>query len=298
MMVMTTLRNASANALVVLVASITLIATVATESPNVQISLTGRNLKDRPFGGNILGAIKPSVGWDSTTFTAADGQIDLAYGIDVTATTEGPIRRSLWGKASSTRDLAGFDLAGRAEIDLFRDRSLYIDLDVERPDVDMQMKFMASLRNGRFGVDAITATKELQAGNTHITVTPRFDVGNNINDVVVDYTVGGKRNKKSNVFPQTDVTIIASGDAQSITVSQQLDRDNKFSPTLSSTGELSLLWERRLKDDSTVTSVLRPNQSLEVRYTRDDMWEAELELPIDGSSLSQGSISIRKNALF
>lgn len=214
------------------------------------------------------------------------GDFDVKYGVDTDLRATKEIRslpKSVWGKAST--DVSGWDVTARAELDLQDLRSLYLDLDLDSRDVDLSVHVVASA-TGEFNVDAVEATKGFKSGDKRVTVTPRFDLGNNINDVVVKYS-----------YDKTDVTLTASGDAQKITVSQQISDEDRFSPTVSSKGDLSLEWEHRLKKDSKVTTTFRPSESLNVKW-EDSEWTANVKMPLDGSSFKESSVGVKKDLSF
>jgi hypothetical protein len=77
-----------------------------------------------------------------------------------------------------------------------------------------------------------------------------MNLENDDHDVVI-----AKNNDKTNV------KLTALADDQEVTVSQEIDGDNRLAPTFNSRGDISLEWERRLSDDSCLTANLRPNES-------------------------------------
>merc|ERR1712115_108255 len=104
------------------------------------------------------------------------------------------------------------------------------------------------------------------------TVTPRYDVDSGNTDVVVTYAKG-----------DTEIDITASQDEQSITISKQVDDDNKVTPTIGSNGDFSVAWERSLGDDNSLTTTLTPNESVDLEW-KDSDWTANINLPLDGTS--------------
>merc|ERR1712013_623099 len=95
----------------------------------------------------------------------------------------------------------------------------------------------------------------------------------------------------------TDVKIVASRDAQKVTVSQQVDDKNRVAPTLTSSGAMSLEYERSLGDDSSVTATLKPNESIDVTW-KDDSWTASVNMPVDGTSIEGADVSIKREVSF
>lgn len=137
-----------------------------------------------------------------------------------------------------------------------------------------------------FSLRSVEATKGFDANGARVTVTPRFDLENDQRDVVVNYN-----------NDNTNVKLTASADGQEVTISQQLDKDNRVAPTINSSGDLSVEWERRLSDDSSLTANLKPNDSLNVEW-RDAAWTANVNMPIDGANINGANVSIKRDVNF
>jgi len=135
-------------------------------------------------------------------------------------------------------------------------------------------------------VRSVEATKGFDQKGARVTVTPRFNLENDDRDVVVNYS-----NDKTNV------KLTASADDQEVTVSQQIDDDNRVAPTINSKGGISVEWERRLSDDSSLTANLKPNDSLDLEW-RDAAWTANINMPIDGTNINGANVSIKRDVNF
>jgi hypothetical protein len=137
-----------------------------------------------------------------------------------------------------------------------------------------------------FSIRSVEATKGFDANGARVTVTPRFNLESDQRDVVVNYN-----------NDNTNVKLTASADGQEVTISQQLDKDNRVAPTINSNGDLSVEWERRLSDDSSLTANLKPNDSLNVEW-RDAAWTANVNMPIDGANINGANVSIKRDVNF
>jgi hypothetical protein len=254
------------------VALLSLFGSVYAGRPQLSISV-----RDGNFEG--LDGLDPIVAWESSTEA---GDIDLSYGVKaaVRPTRDlASLPRGIWGKAKA--DVSGWGVAARAELDGQDFSRADLEVDAGNEDVDLTMKLTANAGKD-FSVRAFEATKGFEQGNgNRLTVTPRVDLENDERDVVLNYG-----NDK------TSFKLTASADAQELTVSQQIDENNRLAPTLSSQGDISLEWERRLSDDSSLTANLRPNESLDVEW-KDAAWTANINMPITGSSLSGANVSIK-----
>ena len=160
-----------------------------------------------------------------------------------------------------------------------------VDLDADNADADLSLHMVASAGDS-FNVRSVEATKGFDANGARVTVTPRLNLENDSRDVVVNYN-----NDKTNV------KLTASADNQEVTVSQQIDGDNRIAPTINNRGDLSVEWERRLSDDSSLTATLKPNDNLNVEW-RDAAWTANVNMPIDGANINGANVSIKRDVSF
>jgi hypothetical protein len=95
----------------------------------------------------------------------------------------------------------------------------------------------------------------------------------------------------------TLVKVIASEDDQTVTISQKLNDENMISPTISRDGSLSLAWDRKLSEDSSVRTTLNPNRSVEVEW-RDAAWTANVNFPMDQNDLTGATVHIKRDVKF
>jgi predicted PilT family ATPase len=214
--------------------------------------------------------------------------LDIEYGVDLAARATadiGSLPKSIWGKAST--DISGWRTSARAEM---KDGALDeadIELTADNTENDIGVKMVASAgKRSGFSVSRVEATKGMDVDGARVTVNPRYNVDAEDGDVVVSYT-------KDN----TEVEVTASKDAQTVMVSQQIDDDNRVSPSVSRNGDISLEWERKLGDESTVTTTLRPNQAVDVEW-KDNAWTANINVPIDGTNIGGTNVSIKRDVSF
>merc|ERR1711935_813260 len=125
-----------------------------------------------------------------------------------------------------------------------------IEVSADNSDADLSVKVVASVDGG---VDTVSATKGIDVDGASITITPTYSVASEDADVVVTYDNG-----------DTNVKFTASADSQEVTISQQIDDDNKISPTINRNGDISVEWERSLGDDNSLTATVKPDESIDV----------------------------------
>jgi hypothetical protein len=160
-----------------------------------------------------------------------------------------------------------------------------LEVDADNADADLSVHMVANAGK-QFSIRSVEATKGFDADGARVTVTPRFNLEDNDRDVVVNYN-----NDKTNI------KLTASADNQKVTISQQINGDNRLAPTVNSNGDLSLEWERRLSDDSSLTATLKPNDGLDVEW-RDAAWTANVNMPIDGTNINGANVSIKRDVSF
>jgi hypothetical protein len=239
------------------------------------------SVRDGNFDG--LDGLDPTVSWESS---GKAGDMDVSYGITAAARPTADIAslpRSIWGKAST--DISGWGVSARADVDAQNLNSADIEVDANNADNDLSVRMVASAGSD-FNVRSVEATKGFDADGARVTVTPRMDLENDARDVVISYN-----NDKTNV------KLTASAGSQEVTISQQVDDDNRIAPTINSDGDLSVEWERRLSGDSALTATLKPNDSLDVEW-RDAAWTANVNMPIDGTNINGANVSIKRDVAF
>jgi hypothetical protein len=212
--------------------------------------------------------------------------LDLSYGVKASARPTSDLAslpRSIWGKAST--DVSGWGVSARAEVDGQDFTNANVELDADNEEADLSVHMVASAGE-KFALRSVEATKGFDQDGARITVTPRFNLENEDKDVVINYN-----NDKTNV------KLTASADSQEVTISQQVDDDNRIAPTVNSNGDLSVQWERRLSADSALTATLKPNDSLDVEW-RDAAWTANVNMPIDGTNINGANVSIKRDVNF
>lgn len=245
-------------------------------APQLSISV-----RDGNFDG--LDGLDPTVSWESSSRT---GDLDISYGVKASArpTTDiASLPKKVWGRART--DVAGWGVSARAEVDGLDFSNANVELDADNSDADLSVHLVAST-GGAFNVRSIEATKGFDNNGARVTVTPRFNLEDDSRDVVINYN-----------NDNTDVKLTASANNQEVTISQQIDGDNRVAPTINSRGDISVEWERRLSDDSSLTANLKPNDSLNVEW-RDSAWTANVNMPIDGTNINGANVSIKRDVNF
>ena len=239
------------------------------------------SVRDGQFNG--LDGLDPTVSWSDSS---SAGDLDISYGVKaaVRPTTDlASLPRSIWGRAKT--DVSGWGVSARAELDGQNFSSADVELDAENASADLRVHVDATAGSNMV-VKSVEATKGLNQNGARITVTPRFNLETDDKDVVVTYSKD-----------KTDLKLTASANNQELTVSQQLDADNRIAPTVNNNGDISVEWERRLSDSSSLTANLKPNDSLDVEW-KDSAWTANVNMPIDGANVKGVNVGIRRDVEF
>ena len=237
------------------------------------------NVQDGSFAD--LGGLDPSLTWSAST---SSGDVDIEYGIEASARPTSDLAslpKNVWGKAST--NVSGWGVSARAEFTGTDFSKADVDIDADNGDLAIHVD--ASAGDG-FSVSNVEATKSFDQDGAKITVNPRYNVATEEADVVVAYSKDG-----------TDIEVTASQADQSVTISRQLDDDNRVAPTLASNGDISVEWERSLGDGNSLTATLKPNESVDLEWN-DASWTANINLPIDGTDITGTNVSIKREVNF
>jgi len=250
------------------------LGTASANLPQLSINVRDGNYAD-------LGGLDPSLSWSSST---SAGDVDIEYGLEAEArpTTDiASLPKNVWGKASTS--VGAWGVSARAEFSGTDFSKADVDVDAENGDLSLHLE--ASAGDG-LTVHKVEAAKSFDNDGAAITVNPRYNVDSEEADIVVAYSKDG-----------TDVEITASQDDQSITISRQIDDDNRVAPTLASNGAVSVEWERSLGDDNSLTATLKPNESVDLEW-KDSSWTANINLPLDGTDIAGTNVNIKREVNF
>lgn len=255
-------------------ALLAVIGSAAANLPSLSIKVSDGSFAD-------LGGLDPTLSWSAT---GKAGEVDIEYGIEADARLSSDLAslpKNIWGKAST--DIGGWGVTARAEFQGTDFSAADIEIDAVNEDLSVHIDAAST---GDFNVNKIEATKSFDSDDAAITVTPRYDVDSGATDVVVSY-----------VKDDTSVEVTASQDEQSITISKQIDEENRAAPTIGSGGDFSVEWERSLGDDNSITTTVTPNESIDVEW-KDSAWTASFNMPLDGTSISGANVSIKRDVDF
>ena len=230
-----------------------------------------------------LEGLDPLVMWKSSTQA---GLFDLSYGASASiypTRNLASLPRNLWAKVGTT--LAGWGLSVRAEMSGLKYRKTYMDFDIDNKVVDLNVHLVTSTGNDN-GVRSVQASKGLNIVGGHLTVTPRLNFESDTKDLLLSFDTDN-----------TNVNVTASAHKQEVTLSRQLNDNNRVAPTFSSAGDVSLAWERRINDDSSVTTTLKPNDNLNVQW-KDNDWTAYITMPIAGTYINGVDVGVTREINF
>jgi len=259
------------------------------------ISLT---VSDGCFAG--LDGLDPSISWSGET---SSGDVDLEYGVDlaVKPTTDlASLPKKIWGKA--TTEVSGWTTSVTADVEGTDFENTQYTVDAENGDLSIKL----SASGG--GVHKVEATQSFDSNGATVTVNPRYNIDTEEADVVINYEVDDTTVELTasaeaqsvvigHVSGDTSLELTASAESQSLTITQQIDADNKLSPTITSDGDISLEWERQLGDGNSLSATVKPNESIDVEWNDAD-WTANINVPIDGTTVTGANVSIKRDVSF
>ena len=161
------------------------------------------------------------------------------------------------------------------------------EIDGEDDESDVKMRVigrgMTSLSGTTIG--HVEFTKGFDNNGNRVTVNPRYNVDYRHADVVVTYDAD-----------DTLIKVTASKSDQVVTISQKINDENMISPTIGRDGSLSLAWDRKLGESSSVRTTLNPNRSVDVEW-RDAAWTANVNFPMEENDLRGAVIDAAKSSM-
>jgi hypothetical protein len=195
----------------------------------------------------------------------------------------------MWGRAS--RVFANrYALSARLDVDFQSMDRVDFEIDGEDDETDIKMRLLgragtSSLLSGT-SVGHVEFTKGFDNNGNRVTVNPRYNVDYQHADVVVTYDAD-----------DTLIKVTASRNDQVVTISQKINEENMISPTIGRDGSLSLAWDRKLGDSSSIRTTLNPNRSIDVEW-RDAAWTANVNFPMEENDLRGATVHIKRDIKF
>ena len=193
--------------------------------------------------------------------------------------------KSLWGHCGSK--LLGWSIAAKTKVTGVDFSKVNVDLDVNNEKMGLDIHVGAVAGSGGAGIESIEGYKCFESRGRRITFNPRYTFDTHEADFVWTYD-----DDKTG----TGIEISSSKDTQTLTFSQQIDDANRIAPTFTSNGDLSIEWDFNIGSNS-LTTTLKPEEEIHVEW-KENLWTSNIHLPLKGSTLMGGNISIKKEVNF
>jgi len=191
----------------------------------------------------------------------------------------------LWAKAKKVIG-RGWSLAGR--VDTVSEHMARLDVELTASDdttaVQIKGTFQGDAKDLKqiATLNAVKLSQQWTAMGGKWTVIPRFHVPQRKADVTVAYGIA-----------DTVIAIDASSDSTKLSVSQQINAENQLTPSVTTSGEAELEY-RRAVGHGYVTTTLKPNESLNVRW-EDGVWNVDIKAPMEGIFFRDGvKVKVRR----
>lgn len=225
--------------------------------------------------------LSPTVSWSNSNKV---GDVGIDYGIeadlrptkDITSLT-----KSIWGKLSSS--VGAWGVSATAESQDYTQAD--VEIGVDNSNEGLKLSLVGTCGSGRVNVKTIKGGKTIEADGATISINPRFDVQSKEATVATSYEKGG-----------TGIKVEASKDTQTISLSRQLDEENRIEPTINSAGDISLEWEHRV-NDCTVTTTFKPEESISVVW-EEKGWKTNISMDLEEADVTNLKVSMKKDLTF
>lgn len=136
------------------------------------------------------------------------------------------------------------------------------------------------------GLNKITIDKGIEALGGRFSITPTYDVAASDAQVTLAYD-----------SEDTTVTIDASQSKQKLTVSQVVAEGHRLTPSVTSSGDVSLAWKKDLDGGDSITTTITPGEKVNVKW-EDGPWVAEFDSPLNGHKTEGLSVKVNRKLTF
>lgn len=230
-----------------------------------------------------FGQFDPSMMWKGES---KFGKVNFKFGTEFSirpTLSLSSLPRNFWGMA--TREVAGWGILAKAHVSAKDYNNANINVEANSADFDLGLK--VALTAGRnSAISKFEAIKGLIIKGARVTINPRYSVPDSEPDVAVTYNNG-----------KTGMKVFASPNSQTLILSQALGGGNVIKPSISSNGAISLDWTLLLDESNTVTTSLKPNDSVNVLW-HDGSWKTTINAPLSGFHIHDVTVKIRRNLGF
>lgn len=230
-----------------------------------------------------LTGLKPIASWSNSNEV---GDLDVDYGIkaDVRVTKDiASLPQKIWGKVSS--QIGSWGVSARADFQGLDYTNADIKIGTENKDVGLNLSIGGNCGIDGIALDKIEGNKLCEADGAKFNINPRYDVQSEEATVGVSYEKEG-----------TSINVEASKDTQSLTISSQLDEENRIAPTFSNTGGISIEWEHAV-GDSVVTTTFTPEKSVRVDW-EEGGWKTNILMDLEKTDITNVKVSVKKDLIF
>lgn len=261
-----------------IVLSSCLVSTALASVPLPKLSVT---VQDGKFS-DIYG-LNPTASWSNTNEV---GELDIGYGIeaDVRVTKDiASLPKKIWGKISS--QVGAWGVSAKADFKGIDYSKADVTIGAANDEEGLSITAKGSCSSDGIVLNKIEAKKSMEQDGANISVNPSYDVQSEEATVVVSYEKDG-----------TSVEVEASNNAQTVTLSRQLDDENRVTPMINSSGDVSIAWEHKI-NDSTVTTTFEPQKSINVNW-EEGGWKAQVSMDLENTDITNVNVSVKKDLVF
>lgn len=238
--------------------------------PTVSVDLKGQDGAVGPFDG-----LDPVASWSASAAALgcnfeAGATSSIKPTLDVLS-----LPRSVWGKVRTKAGQWKFSSKATSLLDGSNKVSLNICADNNDWDTSLEVASKGGSQN-------VQVVKGFGALGGRISVNPRYNIQSSNADVILGYDAEG-----------TSVILEASQSDQTLTISQQIADDHRLTPSITSKGDFALAWRKSLEGGNAVTTTLKLNESLNVKW-EDGPWTAVISSPMSGYKTDDISVRVHR----
>ena len=135
-------------------------------------------------------------------------------------------------------------------------------------------------------LNKVEIDKGFDALGGRLSITPRYNLASSEADVTIGYD--------SN---ETTVTIDASKSQQKLTVSQQILDGHRITPSITSSGDISVAYRKDLDNGNSLTTTVSPGDKVNVKW-EDGPWVAEFDTALNGLKTEGLAVRVHRKVTF
>eukprot|EP00978_Attheya_sp_CCMP212_P002304 scaffold4746_cov53-Attheya_sp.AAC.2 len=233
-----------------------------------------------------LDGLEPTLQWKTEGLV---GDYTYEAGVDMTIKNLDSLPYTMWGGVRR-KVSQHWSVSGRADMSADQLDRMNLDIRGENKELDVSIRMRAQACAGKFvSIRKLDVRQRIKTKFGRLTLNPRIDprsLGRGDVTILLD-------REKDN----TSIRLDANADDQVLTFSKVVNPTTRVSPSLSLRGRVSVELEKQLNDGGILTTTLRPNESVGIKW-EDGPWTTNVHAPLDGLNIDGVNVGVTRKLDF